>query len=378
MAPKCCSCSSSGVCKACSCARGRRRCLDCAPSKYSRCANIALPGSQERQLQSTSTSTRPVTAHNRAIPMSSVSSIPSIPSSCSSFSSSRSSVLASSSSLSSSSLSSSSSSTSCRSSATKRNDSMAGSGEKGVGNMHPPAARAASREAAGAATASAKQRDAISATAAAVGNTEQPVRFDQVGNQVQSNTQSDVGADSGQCSFLWPSSSSRQLNTAELQSGADTAPAKQRDAVSADPTIAAIGNAHRPLSSPEEVRSDRRATIGQLLEYKPSLTTNFRWGRLTGTEFAHVIQCAYSEIAHWRRNTFMVPSGKAGKQFVQELTALFNAYAQGSALESVALTSVMVACALLLQKPHPTSKCWDHVTALERQLSAWRDGMLTV
>ena len=101
--------------------------------------------------------------------------------------------------------------------------------------------------------------------------------------------------------------------------------------------------------------------------------TNFRWGRLTGTEFAHVIQCAYSEIAHWRRNTFMVPSSKAGKQFVRELTALFNAYVQGSALESVALTSVMVACALLLQNPHPTSKCRDHVTALERRLSAWRD-----
>ena len=240
--------------------------------------------------------------------------------------------------------------------------------------MHPPAARATSREAAGAATASAKQRDAISATAAAVGNTEQPVRFDQVGNQVQSNTQSDVGADSGQCSFLWPSSCSRQFNTAELQSGADTAPAKQRDAVSADATMAAIGNADRPLSSPDQVRSDRRATIGQLPEYKPSPTTNFRWGRLTGTEFAHVIQCAYSEIAHWRRNTFMVPSGKAGKQFVRELTALFNAYAQGSALESVALTSVMVACARLLQKPHLTSKCRDHVTALERRLSAWRDG----
>ena len=70
----------------------------------------------------------------------------------------------------------------------------------------------------------------------------------------------------------------------------------------------------------------------------------------------------------------MVPSGKAGKDFVRELTSLFSAYAQGSALESVALTAIMVACATLLQKPHPASKCKDHVSALERRLSAWRNG----
>ena len=70
----------------------------------------------------------------------------------------------------------------------------------------------------------------------------------------------------------------------------------------------------------------------------------------------------------------MTPSGKVGKDFVRELTSLFTAYAQGSALESVALTAIMVACATLLQKPHPSSKCKDHVRALERRLSAWRNG----
>ena len=101
---------------------------------------------------------------------------------------------------------------------------------------------------------------------------------------------------------------------------------------------------------------------------------NFRWGALTGEEFTHVIHCAYSEIAHWKRNVFLVPSGKDGKAFVRELTSLFTAFAQGSALESVALEAVMVGCALLLQKPHPQSKSREHVVALERRLRAWRNG----
>ena len=101
---------------------------------------------------------------------------------------------------------------------------------------------------------------------------------------------------------------------------------------------------------------------------------DFTWGRLSGEDFAETIHNAYSEMVHWRRNVFLVPTGKVGKQFVKELTRLFNAYAQSSALESVALESIMVACGVLLQKPHEFSKSKDHVIALDRRLNAWRDG----
>ena len=46
------------------------------------------------------------------------------------------------------------------------------------------------------------------------------------------------------------------------------------------------------------------------------------------------------------------------------------------ALESAAWSQITVACALLLQKPHPMSKCRDHVSALERQIVAWKDGVI--
>ena len=52
--------------------------------------------------------------------------------------------------------------------------------------------------------------------------------------------------------------------------------------------------------------------------FVPISTPNFHWGNLNAEDFSHVITCAYAEIVHWRRNVFMVPSGKAGKRFVQE------------------------------------------------------------
>ena len=127
-----------------------------------------------------------------------------------------------------------------------------------------------------------------------------------------------------------------------------------------------------------DIISSPAQTPGSVLPDLPPFTAAsepaFTWGRLEGEEFAHAIHCAYSEIVHWRRNVFSVPSGKTGKMFVRELTALFHGYAQASAKESVALEAIMVACSLLLQKPFPGSKCRDHVSALERRLKAWQDG----
>ena len=108
--------------------------------------------------------------------------------------------------------------------------------------------------------------------------------------------------------------------------------------------------------------------------YIPLAEATFVWGKLTGTEFGQAIHAAYQECVHWRRNVFLVPSGSVGKQFVKELTRLFDAYSQRSALESVALEAIGVACILLLPKPHTTSKCQDHVSALNRRMKAWQEG----
>lgn len=83
---------------------------------------------------------------------------------------------------------------------------------------------------------------------------------------------------------------------------------------------------------------------------------------------------AYAEVVHWRRNTFLVPFGNAGKGFVSELSRLFRAYADGSALEAIALKACTVMPILLLQKPFLSSKQKDHTACLARRLPIWKKG----
>ena len=75
---------------------------------------------------------------------------------------------------------------------------------------------------------------------------------------------------------------------------------------------------------------------------------NFIWGNNQGEEYCAKVNQAYEEVVHWRRNLFQVPSGSAGKAFVTELARLYQAYADGSSLESVALKACTVAPILLL------------------------------
>ena len=99
-------------------------------------------------------------------------------------------------------------------------------------------------------------------------------------------------------------------------------------------------------------------------------------GGVGGMVFRSVLNIIYDETVHWSRNLFKIPSGKAGTAFVREVSRMFRAFADSSALESVAMKAVMVMPALLLQKPHPRSKARDHVVHLERRLQLWLDGRL--
>lgn len=83
---------------------------------------------------------------------------------------------------------------------------------------------------------------------------------------------------------------------------------------------------------------------------------------------------AYSEVVHWRMNSFRIPFGKAGKGFVQEMSRLLRAYADGSALEAIALKACSVMPALLLQKPFHRSRPKDNSACLERRLVCWKKG----
>ena len=104
---------------------------------------------------------------------------------------------------------------------------------------------------------------------------------------------------------------------------------------------------------------------------------SFLWnGTIEGSDFVDRVTAAYDEVVHWRRNLFVVPFGKVGKEFVQELARLFRSYGEKSALECIALKAAMLCCTLLLQKPHPTASSKDFINCLQRRLSLWKEGKI--
>ncbi len=102
----------------------------------------------------------------------------------------------------------------------------------------------------------------------------------------------------------------------------------------------------------------------------------FTWGEKDPQSFCELLQAIYKEVVHWRKNCFMIPLGNAGKSFVNELCRLYNAFADASALEGVALMATIVLPILVLQQPHNRSKTKEHISCLERRLKAWKDGDL--
>ena len=83
---------------------------------------------------------------------------------------------------------------------------------------------------------------------------------------------------------------------------------------------------------------------------------------------------AYAETVHWRMNFFRLPFGSAGQGFVQEMSRLLRAYANGSALEAIALKACSVMPSLLLQKPSHQSRPKDNLACLKRRLVSWKKG----
>ena len=101
-----------------------------------------------------------------------------------------------------------------------------------------------------------------------------------------------------------------------------------------------------------------------------------RWGDLSGPEIAVQVNSAYDLVMTWRRNLFQVPTGKAGRLFIEELTKTIVNFTSSTALEEVALTMTMIMPALLLQKPSRKSKTKEHVAYLDKRLKWWQDGHL--
>ena len=90
------------------------------------------------------------------------------------------------------------------------------------------------------------------------------------------------------------------------------------------------------------------------------------------------ISATYNEIVHFQRNIFNLPSGGAGKHFIEKLTFWLKQFNSNSDLNSVALKAIMVLPSVILQKPSATSKTKEHSVEIEQRLALWRQGDLNM
>ena len=116
------------------------------------------------------------------------------------------------------------------------------------------------------------------------------------------------------------------------------------------------------------------SSVSSLPLFDSSSPPTFSWGCFHGVALHDVVFKCYNEAICWTRNLFKIPSGKSGTMFVKELVRLIRAYAEGSSMESFALSAAMLMPILLLQKPHCKSKAKEHSTISLRRFDLWGEG----
>ena len=66
---------------------------------------------------------------------------------------------------------------------------------------------------------------------------------------------------------------------------------------------------------------------------------HYKWGDYDGHVFEKSLNVIYDIIVYWKKNLFMLPTGGAGKDYIDEITRLFNASIQDSAMKHITFQS---------------------------------------
>ena len=80
---------------------------------------------------------------------------------------------------------------------------------------------------------------------------------------------------------------------------------------------------------------------------------------------------------HLWKNLFKLPSGKAVKLFITELTTWLHHYNQESQFHGIVLKVFMVLPAMIMKTPSKSSKAKEHLIKLDEGLKLWKDGRIS-
>ena len=128
---------------------------------------------------------------------------------------------------------------------------------------------------------------------------------------------------------------------------------------------------HQRLCTAVSLQDDRPSTSElELKEPNEHLinSTIFKSAEVDEKEFIERLQQIHEKAAYWKRNLFLLPSGKAGRSFIDEIASLLKNWIAGAAFDNTAFKAVMVVPRLLSHKPSKNSKAKEHLIALERRM----------
>ena len=129
----------------------------------------------------------------------------------------------------------------------------------------------------------------------------------------------------------------------------------------------------------ESILEDYNSYPGCLPEFNPVAKPNEIFWSIDSDGVPTIIPTStitstYNEIVTWKKNAFLVPYGRTGKDFIDELTSRINDWNIGTDLQHTSLKVVFVFLAVALQKPGRKSKAKDHQVILSKRLEKWKRG----
>ena len=114
----------------------------------------------------------------------------------------------------------------------------------------------------------------------------------------------------------------------------------------------------------------------QIVPNQPNDSQEIVWNEWGYKDLCSKSAEVYNEVVHFRRNLFKLPTGRAGKEFINELTFWLRQFNSVTKLNGISIRIFMILPSLLLQKPSARSKAKDHAVALERRVASWRKGQI--
>ena len=86
---------------------------------------------------------------------------------------------------------------------------------------------------------------------------------------------------------------------------------------------------------------------------------------MTISHFKKNVNYVYEKVVvYWRKNLFLLPTGKVGQCYIDEIAKLMNDWAHDSPLKEIAFKAIMLMPNLLLQKRSKRSKSKNNLFAL--------------